>query len=176
MSSQLRKCAGAQVDNDPRRPTLDQVAAAALSRIWARGTAPEYCELHALQFLSARALRLLPPALCQSQRETRLQHGRQARELGHESLLTVPTRDAYTLPDACFEGFRDAIHDKTLGGGAVSRTQLDREAVFFCVWMAVSRALLLRGGRVVDPSSCSGSRCRRSRSRWRHCGDRDTRA
>ena len=59
MSSQLRKCAGAQVDNDPRRPTLEQVAAAGLSRIWTRGTSPEYCELHSLQFLSARALRLL---------------------------------------------------------------------------------------------------------------------
>jgi dihydroorotase len=36
---------------------------------------------------------------------------------------------------------------------AVSRTQLDREAVFFCVWMAVSGRLLLRGGRVADPAS-----------------------
>lgn len=64
----------------------------------------------------------------------------------------MPSRDAYTLSDACFEGFRDAIHDKTLGGGAVSRTQLDREAVFFCVSMPVSRSFILRGGRVVDPS------------------------
>jgi dihydroorotase len=30
---------------------------------------------------------------------------------------------------------------------------LDREAVFFCVQIAVNRALLLRGGRVVDPST-----------------------
>jgi len=52
-----------------------------------------------------------------------------------------------------FEGTRGAIHNTTFGGGAVSRTQLDREAVFFCVPMAMSQALLLRGGRVVDPSN-----------------------
>jgi hypothetical protein len=40
---------------------------------------------------------------------------------------------AYTLPDACNEGLRGATDDKMLGGSAVSRTQLDREAVFFCV-------------------------------------------
>ena len=66
--------------------------------------------------------------------------------------MTVPFGGAYTLPDACDEGIRGAIHDKTLGGRAVSRTRSDREAVFFCAPMAVSRSLLLRGGRVVDPS------------------------
>jgi dihydroorotase len=66
--------------------------------------------------------------------------------------LTVRSPDAYTLRDTNLEGFRGAIHDKKLGGGAVSRTQLDRETVFFCALMAASRGLLLRGGRVVDPS------------------------
>jgi dihydroorotase len=66
--------------------------------------------------------------------------------------LTVRCRGAYTLRDTYLEGFRGAIRDKTLGGGAVSRTQLDRETVFFCALMAESRGLLLRGGRVVDPS------------------------
>ena len=84
----------------------------------------------------------------------------------------MPTRDAYTLPDACDEGFRDAIHDKTLGGDAVSRTQLDREAVFFCVSMAVSERVASSWGSRGRPDQCSGSRRRRSRSRWRHCGDR----
>jgi hypothetical protein len=45
-------------------------------------------------------------------------------------LLTVPSRDAYTVRDARYEGIRDAIRDKMPGRGAVSRTQLDREAVF----------------------------------------------
>ena len=76
-------------------------------------------------------------------------YGRRVRD---EGLLTVLLRAAYTLRDACDEGIRGAIHDKTLGGSAVSRTQLDREAVFFCVRVAVSRDLLLRGGRVVDPT------------------------
>ena len=50
-------------------------------------------------------------------------------------LLTVAFRDAYTLRDARYEGIRDAIHDKMLGRGAVSRTQLDREADFsVCPW------------------------------------------
>jgi len=50
-------------------------------------------------------------------------------------LLTVAFRDAYTLRDARYEGIRDAIHDKMLGRGAVSRTQLDREADFsVCSW------------------------------------------
>jgi dihydroorotase len=71
---------------------------------------------------------------------------------GEQEILTVPSRDAYTPPDACDEGIRGATHDKTLGGGAVSRTRLDREAVFFCACMAVSGSLLLRGGRVVDPT------------------------
>jgi len=44
--------------------------------------------------------------------------------------LTVPSGDAYTLRDARYEGIRDAIRDKMPGRGAVSRTQLDREAVF----------------------------------------------
>jgi dihydroorotase len=39
------------------------------------------------------------------------------------------------------------------GGRAVSRTKMDREAVFFCASVAVSGGLLLRGGRVVDPAS-----------------------
>jgi dihydroorotase len=65
----------------------------------------------------------------------------------------VSIQDAYTPCDACNEGIRDAIHDKTLGARAVSRTHLDREAVFFCAYIAMSRALLLRGGRVVDPAS-----------------------
>ncbi len=73
-----------------------------------------------------------------------------AAEIG---LLTMPAQDAYTPPDACDEGIRGAIHDKTLGGRAVSRTPLDREAVFFCVRVAVSRSFLLRGGRVIDPSN-----------------------
>src|SRR5918994_1251061 len=62
------------------------------------------------------------------------------------------SRDTYTLLDARNEGIRDAIHDKMLGAAAVSRTQLDREAVFFCPPMTVSSRLLLRGGRVVDPT------------------------
>jgi dihydroorotase len=66
--------------------------------------------------------------------------------------LTVQSRDAYTLRDARTEGIRDAIHDRTLDGAAVSRTQLDREAVFFCARMKKSRGLLLRGGRIVDPT------------------------
>ena len=70
----------------------------------------------------------------------------------YRELLTVRCRGAYTLRDTYLEGFRGAIHDKMLGGGAVSRTQLDRETVFFCALMAESRGLLLRGGRVVDPS------------------------
>ncbi len=70
----------------------------------------------------------------------------------HRVLLTVSSRGAYTLRDTNFEGLRGAIHHQTIGAPAASRTQLDREAVFFCAWMAVSRALLLRGGHVVDPS------------------------
>ena len=66
--------------------------------------------------------------------------------------MTVPHGDAYTLPDASDEGIRGAIHDKTLGGSAVSRTRSDRETAFFCGRMAVSRSLLLRRGRVVDPT------------------------
>lgn len=65
----------------------------------------------------------------------------------------MSSRDTYTLRDARNEGIRDAIHDKMLGAAAVSRTQLDREAVFFCPPMNVSSRLLLRGGRVVDPTS-----------------------
>ena len=65
----------------------------------------------------------------------------------------MPTRGAYTFFGARNEGIRDAIHDKTLGDRAVSRTQLDREAVFFCASIAVNSGLLLRGGRVVDPAS-----------------------
>jgi dihydroorotase len=62
------------------------------------------------------------------------------------------SRDTYTLLDARNEGIRDAIHDKMLGAAAVSRTQLDREAVFFCPPIIVSSRLLLRAGRVVDPT------------------------
>ena len=41
-----------------------------------------------------------------------------------------------------------------MGGSAVSRTPLDREAVFFCSEdLAMISGLLLRGGRVVDPAS-----------------------
>jgi len=40
-----------------------------------------------------------------------------------------------------------------LGAAAVSRTQLDREAVFFCPAMTARGRLRLRGGRVVDPAS-----------------------
>ncbi|HEX2280857.1 MAG TPA: amidohydrolase family protein, partial [Thermomicrobiales bacterium] len=65
----------------------------------------------------------------------------------------MPSRDAYTFRDARDEGIRDAIHDQKFDGIAVSRTQLDREAVFFCARMKMSRGLLLRGGRVVDPAS-----------------------
>jgi dihydroorotase len=60
---------------------------------------------------------------------------------------------AYTPADACDEGFRGATQDTKRGTAAVSRTQLDREAVFFCVCIAMSGGLLLRGGRVVDPAS-----------------------
>jgi dihydroorotase len=67
--------------------------------------------------------------------------------------LTTSIRDAYTPCDACNEGIRDANHDKTLGPRAVSRTQLDREAVFFYASVAMSKGSLLRGGRVVDPAS-----------------------
>jgi dihydroorotase len=67
-------------------------------------------------------------------------------------LLTVPHGNAYTLPDASDEGIRGAIHDKTLGGSAVSRTRTDRETVFFCERIAMSRSLLLRRGHVVDPT------------------------
>ena len=38
-------------------------------------------------------------------------------------------------------------------GTAVSRTELDREAVFFCASAIMSSGLLLRGGRIVDPSA-----------------------
>ena len=65
----------------------------------------------------------------------------------------MPCRDAYTLPDTSEEGIRDATHDQMLDGTAVSRTQQDREAVFFCACMKVRRGLLLRGGHVVDPTS-----------------------
>jgi dihydroorotase len=52
------------------------------------------------------------------------------------------------------EGARGADEDKTLGGHAVSRTRSDREAVFFCASdNAMSGAVLLRGGRVVDPAT-----------------------
>jgi dihydroorotase len=66
--------------------------------------------------------------------------------------LTAHSRGAYTLRDTRLEGIRGALHDKTIGGVAASRTQLDREAVFFWAWMSVNQDLLLRGGRVVDPS------------------------
>ena len=55
MTPQLWKRARAEVDYDPCRATLDEVAAAPLSRIWAGGTASEYRELH-----------LIPGPLCPS--------------------------------------------------------------------------------------------------------------
>ncbi|MGH2614888.1 MAG: dihydroorotase [Thermomicrobiales bacterium] len=61
---------------------------------------------------------------------------------------------AYTRADALGEGICGATDDKLPGGDAVSRTRLDREAVFFCAESTmVSRSFLLRGGRVVDPLS-----------------------
>jgi dihydroorotase len=52
------------------------------------------------------------------------------------------------------EEIRGTASIKTRGGHAVSRTRLDREAVFFCARSeSVSGGLLLRGGHVIDPGA-----------------------
>ena len=56
-------------------------------------------------------------------------------------LLEMPILSGIPL-----RGIRGAIHDKTIGRGAVSRTQLDREAVFFCASMSSEPGFPSAGG------------------------------
>jgi dihydroorotase len=67
-------------------------------------------------------------------------------------VLTSTQYAAYTRLDASKEGMREITPDKTLDGDAVSRTAEDREAVFFCAPTGLPMGMLIRGGRVVDPS------------------------
>jgi dihydroorotase len=70
------------------------------------------------------------------------------------TILTLSRLSAYTRTNASDEEIRGTTPNKTLGGDAVSRTGVDREAAFFCARRSlVSEVLLLRGGRVVDPRS-----------------------
>jgi hypothetical protein len=55
----LSKRAGTQINDDARRPAFDQLTATALTRVWPGRTATQHGELHALQFLSVRAVRML---------------------------------------------------------------------------------------------------------------------
>jgi dihydroorotase len=70
------------------------------------------------------------------------------------AILTRSRISSYTSVSASDEEIRGTTPNKTLGGNAVSRTGVDREAVFFCARSPlVSGSLVLRGGRVVDPRS-----------------------
>jgi hypothetical protein len=130
---QLGKRARAKVDDDPRCATLDEITAAPLSRIWAGGAAPQYRELHPFRFLSARPhfvliARIVTEPVWSQVGEWSEGATDSLRVLvpkiryGKAGFLTAPSRGAYTLADACYEGILGAIHDKTLGDSAVSRT------------------------------------------------------
>src|SRR3954451_872946 len=55
VAPEFRKRTGAKINHDMGRPALNQVATAALSWIWAGGTATQYGKVHAFRFLSVRA-------------------------------------------------------------------------------------------------------------------------